>query len=111
MDTEIAVAAVSDPARSIVEKIYVIRDCRVMLDMDLASLYGVETKALNRAVKRNVDRFPSDFMFQLLAEEAEAVKNLRRQFGASSWGGRRYLPYAFTEQGEISVRIFFPGCD
>lgn len=68
-----------------------------MLDADLAELYGVETKMLVRAVKRNVDRFPSDFMIQLNKEEFE---NLRFHFGTSSrWGGRRYLPYAFTEQG------------
>ena len=67
-----------------------------MLDADLADLYGVETKALNRAVRRNVGRFPDDFMFQLTFDEAE---NLKCQFGTSRWGGRRYQPYAFTEQG------------
>src|SRR5688572_32194707 len=69
-----------------------------MLDRDLAVLYEVETKVLNRAVKRNLQRFPSDFMFQLTADEAE---NLRCQIGTSSLrhGGRRYLPYVFTEQG------------
>jgi len=67
-----------------------------MLDADLAELYGVETKALIRAVKRNWDRFPEDFMFQLTEEEFE---NLRCQFGTSRWGGRRYRPYVFTEQG------------
>ncbi len=69
-----------------------------MLDADLAALYGVETKALNRAVMRNLDRFPSDFAFQLTEEEAAI---LRYQSGTSSpsHGGRRYLPYAFTEQG------------
>jgi len=67
-----------------------------MLDDDLAMLYEVETKALNRAVKRNLRRFPEDFMFQLSAKEFE---NLRYQFGTSRWGGRRYPPYAFTEQG------------
>ena len=67
-----------------------------MLGHDLARLYGVETKALNRGVKRNLDRFPSDFMFQLTADE---VGNLRYQIGTSSWGGPRYLPYAFTEEG------------
>ena len=74
------------------------RQERVLLDSDLAVLYGVETKVLNRAVKRNRDRFPADFMFQLTVAEAE---NLRRQIGASSsgYGGRRYRPYAFTEQG------------
>jgi len=67
-----------------------------MLDKDLAELYEVETKMLNRAVKRNRDRFPGDFMFQLTAEE---IDNLRYQNGTSSWGGRRYSSYAFTEQG------------
>jgi hypothetical protein len=77
-------------------RILLIRKHRVLLSDDLAVLYGVETKALNRAVKRNAERFPEDFMFQLTAEEAE---DLRRQFGTSSWGGSRVPPYAFTEQG------------
>ncbi len=68
-----------------------------MLDADLAQLYGVPTKALVRAVKRNAERFPSDFMLQLDSKESV---DLRRQTGtSSSWGGRRYSPYAFTEQG------------
>jgi len=75
-------------------KIFLIRGLNVMLDRDLAELYGVETKSLNLAVKRNIDRFPSDFMFQLTKEEF-----LRFQFETSRWGGVRYLPYAFTEQG------------
>lgn len=80
------------------KSIYVIRGETVMLDRDLAVLYGVETKVLNRAVKRNIQRFPLDFMFQLSAQE---VDNLRCQIGTSSLshGGRRYLPYVFTEQG------------
>lgn len=78
-------------------KIYEIRGQRVMLDFDLAGLYQVETKVLNRAVKRNIERFPKRFMFQLDKLEFE---NLRFQFGTSSGhGGTRYLPYAFTEQG------------
>lgn len=77
-------------------KIYEIRGQRVMLDKDLADLYAVETKNLNKAVKRNPDRFPPDFMFQLTEEE---FKHLRFHFGTSSWGGSRYMPYAFTEQG------------
>ena len=77
-------------------RILLIRRQRVMLSDDLAALYGVETKALNRAVKRNAERFPADFMFQLTAEEAE---DLKCQFGTSSWGGSRVSPYAFTEQG------------
>ena len=85
------------PTELIEKKIYLIRGHRVMLDSDLAELYGVETKMLVRAVKRNIDRFPPDFMFQLTKEEFD---NLRCHFGTSSqWGGRRYLPYAFTEQG------------
>jgi ORF6N domain-containing protein len=77
--------------------ILVLRGHRVMLDADLAALYQVETKALVRAIKRNMERFPADFMFRLSEAEFE---NLRRQSGTStSWGGRRYLPYAFTEQG------------
>jgi len=79
-------------------RIFLLRSLRVMFDYDLAELYGVETGALNRAVKRNADRFPSDFMFQLTAEEYE---DLKCQIGISrDWGGRRRsLPYAFTEQG------------
>ena len=78
--------------------IYLIRGEKVMLDRDLASLYGVETKILNRAVKRNLRRFPSDFMFQVTTDEADV---LRCQIGTSKKGsgGRRYLPYVFTEQG------------
>ena len=84
------------PDEIITSKIYLIRDEKVMLDFDLAELYNVETKNLNRAVKRNINRFPEDFMFQLTKQE---VTNLRFQIGTSSWGGQRYLPYAFTEQG------------
>ena len=78
--------------------IYTIRGKQVILDSDLASLYQVETKNLNRAVKRNIERFPLSFCFQLTEEE---VENLRFQFGTSSlnYGGRRYLPYAFSEMG------------
>jgi phage regulator Rha-like protein len=87
------------PAERIQQCIYLVRRQKVMLDSDLAKLYGVETKALVRAVKRNIDRFPGDFMFQLTAKEYRAF--LRCQIGASKRGrgGRRYLPYAFTEQG------------
>ena len=74
-----------------------IRGHKVMLDADLAELYGVPTKRLNETVRRNAARFPEDFMFRLTAEE---VENLRSQIATSSlWGGRRYLPFAFTEQG------------
>ena len=85
------------PAERIERRILLVRGHKVMLDKDLADLYGVETKLLNRAVRRNLHRFPDDFMFQLTKEEFD---NLRRQIGTSSeWGGRRYPPYAFTEQG------------
>lgn len=97
--------------KSIQNRIYEIRGERVMLDKDLADLYETETKMLNLAVKRNIKRFPQDFMFQLTKEEYESLtlqtatlkkndNNLRFQFETSkSWGGTRYLPYAFTEQG------------
>ena len=85
---------------AIERKIYFIRGKKVMFSHDLASLYGVETKALNRAVKRNANRFPSNFMFLLTNKE---VTDLRRQFGTSSWGGSRYLPYAFTEHGILML--------
>ena len=94
------------PAVQIDKAILLVRSQKVMLDADLAALYGVETKALNRAVKRNVDRFPLDFMFRLTAQEASALRfqigtsSLRSHSGTSNRrGGRRYLPYAFTEQG------------
>jgi hypothetical protein len=78
------------------QKIFEIRGEKVMLDFDLAILYGVETKALNQSVKRNIDRFPGDFMFQLNENE---YKILKSQFVTSSWGGVRKLPFAFTEHG------------
>ena len=77
-------------------KIYEIRGQRVMLDFDLAALYQVTTSALNQAVKRNIKRFPDDFMFQLSKGEFD---NLKSQIVTSSWGGTRKPPYAFTEQG------------
>lgn len=84
-------------AERIERTILLLRGEKVILDADIAVLYGVETKVLVRAMKRNLERFPEDFMFQLTVEE---VRNLRCQFGTSSlWGGRRYRPYAFTEQG------------
>jgi len=85
------------PSERIERSILLIRGQKVMLDADLAELYGVETKNLVKAVKRNLERFPEDFMFQLSKEEFD---NLRFQFGTSSqWGGRRTPPYAFSEQG------------
>jgi phage regulator Rha-like protein len=84
------------PIERIEQRIFLIRGQKVMLDRDLAELYGVPTKRLNEAVKRNIRRFPEGFMFVLTKIEAE---NLRSQIATSSWGGRRYLPLAFTEQG------------
>ncbi len=80
----------------IVQKIYNIREQKVMLDQDLAELYGVQTKVLNQSVKRNLKRFPKDFMFQLTKDEFEDLKS---QIVTTSWGGRRTSPYVFTEQG------------
>jgi hypothetical protein len=86
------------PAERIERAIILLRGEKVMLDSDLAALYGVPTKVLVQSVRRNIDRFPSDFMFRLTSKEAE---NLRSQFvtSSSTHGGRRYAPYAFTEQG------------
>ncbi|MBV6484458.1 MAG: hypothetical protein KFKLKKLM_00964 [Flavobacteriales bacterium] len=88
------------PQEVIINKIYSIRGQKVMLDSDLAELYGVETKRLNEQVKRNNSRFPDDFMFQLTIQEWE---NLKSQNATSSWGGRRKLPYAFTEHGVLML--------
>jgi len=90
--TKKSIAAFGLIARSILH----IRGHQVLLDADIAELYGVETKVLVQSVKRNMGRFPEDFMFQLNKEEFD---NLRSQSVTSSWGGRRYPPYAFTEQG------------
>ena len=93
------------PVERVTQAIRLIRGQKVILDEDLAALYEVETKALNRAVKRNLDRFPEDFLFQLKPTEfadlrrQSGTSNLRSQTGTSRWGGRRYPPYAFTEQG------------
>ena len=84
------------PIEKISSKIHFIRNEKILIDRDLAELYCVETKHLIQAVKRNIERFPKDFMFQLSKLEFE---NLRSQIVTSSWGGRRYQPYAFTEQG------------
>ena len=85
-------------AKQLGERIYIIRGRRVMLDSDLAELYSVETKNLNKAVQRNLDRFPDDFMFKVTSDE---MQNLRFQFGTSSlsYGGRRTQPYVFTQEG------------
>ncbi len=84
------------PDEILVSKIYFLRNQKIMLDKDLAELYGVTTGNLNKAVKRNIDRFPEDFMFQLNEQE---FQNLIFQSGISNWGGTRKIPFAFTEQG------------
>ncbi len=112
---------ITTPIEVIQNKIYLIRSRKVMFDRDLAGLYGVETKILNRAVSRNRARFPEDFMFKLSKQEIKMwenlrcqfdtssskysisnlnnIKNLRSQIVTSSWGGQRYAPHVFTEQG------------
>ena len=88
------------------KRIHTIRDKQVILDKDIAELYGVETKQLNEQVKRNKERFPEEFMIRLAKSEFD---NLKSQNATSSWGGRRTLPYAFTEQGVTmlsSVSLF-----
>ena len=90
------------PEEKIFKKIIIVRDQKILLDSDLAELYGVSTKVLKQAVRRNIDRFPEDFLFELTSKE---WKNLRSQFvtsslvGQKSWGGQRHTPFAFTEQG------------
>jgi len=90
------------PEEVIMNKIYVIRGMKVMLDMDLAELYGIETKQLKRAVRRNLNRFPPDFMIELTSEE---MKNWRSQFGTSNSEkmGMRIPPFAFTEHGVLML--------
>lgn len=88
--------AKSVPDELVMNKIYYVRGQKVMLDKDLAELYGVETKVLKQSVKRNLKRFPEDFMFELDKSEFDI---LRSQFVTSRWGGDRYLPLAFSEQG------------
>ncbi len=86
------------PLEAITQRIVVLREQKVLIDADLAALYGVETRRLNEQVRRNRARFPEDFIFELSAEE---FANLKSQFATSSWGGRRKLPLAFTEHGAI----------
>ena len=81
-------------------RIHTIRHQKVMLDFDLAEMYGVETRTLKQAVRRNIERFPEDFMFELTAEEYQI---LRSQIVISSWGGSRYPPFAFTEHGAVML--------
>src|SRR6476661_8397642 len=88
------------PEQFVIEKIFHIRGLKVMLDEDLALLYGVPTKRINEQVKRNSERFPLDFMFQLTSEEYE---NLRSQIATANSGKRRFMPYAFTEHGVLML--------
>ncbi len=96
------------PIATIADKIYLIRSQKIMLDVDLAQLYGVSTRRLNEQIRRNRDRFPEDFAFVLTPEE---FANLKSHFATSSsgWGGRRKLPYAFTEHGAIMVASVLSG--
>jgi phage regulator Rha-like protein len=96
-------ASASNTFENIEQQIYILRGQKVMLDSDLATLYGVSTKRLNEQVKRNLMRFPEDFMFQLTTEEV--AEFLRSQFATSNTvrGGRRYLPYTFTEHGTVML--------
>ena len=84
------------PETLVISKIYIVRNKKIMLDRDLAELYEVETRILNQAVNRNIERFPEEFMFQLTPEEFEILKS---QIVTSSWGGTRKMPFAFTEFG------------
>jgi ORF6N domain len=86
--------------QTIISQIYIFRNQRVMMDFDLAQIYGVETKRLKEAVRRNIERFPGDFMFELTDEE---FQNLRTQIASSSRGGSRYPPFAFTEHGAVML--------
>jgi len=88
------------PDKTLMSKIYFVRDQKVMIDEDLAELYGVPTKRLNEQVTRNIDRFPEDFMFKLTDAE---FANLKSQFATSSWGGRRNAPNVFTEHGVLML--------
>jgi ORF6N domain len=84
----------------IISRIHTIRNQKVMFDFDLAEMYGVSTRRLKEAVRRNINRFPEDFMFELATEE---FQNLRSQIATSSWGGSRYPPFAFTEHGAVML--------
>ena len=92
--------SIAIPETLVTSKIYVVRNKRIMLDRDLAELYDVETKVLNQAVKRNIERFPEEFMFQLNTKEFEILKS---QIVTSSWGGTRKMPFAFTEYGVAMI--------
>jgi hypothetical protein len=88
-------------------EIYTIRGHQVMLDFDLAEIYGYTTKAFNQQIRNNIDRFPDDFRFQLTKEEIDSI--LRSKNLTSTWGGLRYLPYAFTEQGIYMLMTVLKG--
>ena len=90
-------------------KIYTIRGVQVMLDSDLAEIYGVETKRLNEQVKRNIERFPEEFMFQLSAEEFEVLRSQIATSKKETRGGRQYLPFVFTEQGIYMLMTVLKG--
>ena len=92
--------------KTIKERIYEIRNQKVMIDSDLAEIYGYTTKAFNQQVKNNIDKFDKDFMFKLTQKE---IDNLRSKFLTSSWGGSRYAPYAFTEQGIYMLMTVLKG--
>lgn len=97
------------PSVPIENRIYIFRGQKVMIDSDLAGLYGVETKRLNEQVKRNIERFPAEFMFQLTEEEYKLLKSqsitsdLKSQNATTSWGGRRIPPFVFTEHGTVML--------
>ena len=93
-------SAIAIPEEIIFSKIFLVRNKQVILDRDLADFYQVETKQLKRAVRRNINRFPEDFMIELSLEEFQL---LRSQFGTSSWGGSRYSPMAFSEHGIVML--------
>ena len=93
--TEIAVITLDQVER----KIFLIRDQKVMLDKDLAEMYGVPTKVFNQAVSRNLERFPTDFRFQLISDEFVNLRSQNVTSSSNNYGGRRYMPYVFTEQG------------
>jgi phage regulator Rha-like protein len=100
MKEEKSLVKVEIPTERIAQLIFIIRGKKVMIDKDLAELYQVETRDMNKAVRRNIARFPTDFMFQLTEQEFE---NLMFQFGTSRWGGTRKLPYVFTEHGVVML--------
>ena len=104
MDKDIIAQEIN--AEYLKDYIYSIKGVRVMLDMDLAKIYGYSTKDFNRQVKNNIEKFEQDFMFQLSDEECEI---LRCKNSTSSWGGRRYNPYAFTEQGIYMLMTVLKG--